>query len=163
MSEQIKVVVKEVGKTPEVRYIDNSIKAMQKIVGGYIQVVPHWPGSVSKKVTMMCNEEGKLRGLEPNFDIPGDRIVGNILITRTDDEGETVSLTESDIARIELGYHWAILREKKDYLKKGYYDFMGNTVMYEGGSHGEDLDSREMVPVEVIKSEGEFIKELYED
>lgn len=42
--------------------IEGSLKSMQSIVGGYIQAV--YP--FEEPVALICNEEGKLLGLEPN-------------------------------------------------------------------------------------------------
>ena len=53
----------EPGKAPERIDIDNELEALQDAVGGYIQVLypdPHRP------VGLICNEEGKLRGLPAN-------------------------------------------------------------------------------------------------
>ena len=40
MSEKIRVLVIEPGKNPEEREIDNDLKTMQELVGGYIEPVP---------------------------------------------------------------------------------------------------------------------------
>lgn len=44
-------------------------------------------------------------------------------------------------------------------LKIGYYEVFGNTVHYEGGATGDDLDSMEEIPVDVIEDMGEYIGE----
>lgn len=50
------------GKKPELISIDGSLESMQQIVGGLIQAV--YP--FDDPVVLMCNDEGKLIGLEPN-------------------------------------------------------------------------------------------------
>ena len=62
MGNRIKVLLYEPCKEPRMVEIDNSLKAMQDVVGGYIEVLSPW----SNDVVIVCNEEGKLRGLEPN-------------------------------------------------------------------------------------------------
>lgn len=104
--DKIKVLVKRVGENPEVISIENHYKEMQKLVGGYMQLVPYYPEPVSKEVACFCNEEGKLEGLEPNYSIPGDIIVGDVFFSRTDAEGDQVSLTDKDIQDIEKAYGW---------------------------------------------------------
>ena len=49
-------------KYPEVIEIDGSLKSLQKEVAGPIQAVYPWDDPVA----LICNEEGKLIGLEPN-------------------------------------------------------------------------------------------------
>lgn len=45
-------------------------------------------------------------------------------------------------------------------VREGIWDFMGNTVEYEGGDTAFDLDSNEEIPVEVLAFLGTFIKEF---
>lgn len=55
--------------------LDNDLKTFQKIVGGYIETVTFLDG-----VTVICNEEGKLRGLPANFHMLGDTICGTAIV-----------------------------------------------------------------------------------
>ena len=50
------------GKAPEVREIKDELSALQEAVGGLIQVV--YP--FRDPVALVCNDEGKLLGMEPN-------------------------------------------------------------------------------------------------
>lgn len=59
---KIKVIKKVVGEEPEVVEIEDTLKSYQSIVGGYIECV-----RFTKDITIVCNDEGKLIGLEPNF------------------------------------------------------------------------------------------------
>lgn len=56
------ILVIEPGRKPEVQEIDGSLKSMQNIVGGYIQVI--YP--FDDPVALVCNEEGKLTDLPVN-------------------------------------------------------------------------------------------------
>ena len=58
----MRVLVIEPECRPEVREIDDSLKAMQEIVGGYIQ--PIYP--FDDPVALVCNDEGKLMNLPAN-------------------------------------------------------------------------------------------------
>ena len=58
----MRVLVIEPERRPEVREIDDSLKAMQEIVGGYIQPVYPFEDSVA----LVCNEEGKFMDLPAN-------------------------------------------------------------------------------------------------
>ena len=56
-----RVLVIEPECRPEVREIDDSLKAMQEIVGGYIQ-----PIYLDDSVALVCNDEGKVMNLPLN-------------------------------------------------------------------------------------------------
>ena len=60
------------GKAPERMELDGSLEAMQKFVGGTIQAV--YPSS--DPVAIVCNDEGKLMGLERNRALRDDS--GNV-------------------------------------------------------------------------------------
>jgi len=92
MEKTIKVVVKEVNELCEVREIENTLEALKTIVEGHIEVA-HFRDCVS----MICNEEGKFDGLLPNFATAHDIIVGNVLFTAVDEEGDGRSLTEDEV------------------------------------------------------------------
>ena len=55
---EITVLKVEPGKSPETVTMPNTLDAMQKMVGGYIEVLP------LSDVCLVCNEDGKLLGLE---------------------------------------------------------------------------------------------------
>lgn len=59
---KIRVIMMRPRKRATVEVIDASLSGMQEVVGGYIQAV--YP--FDDPVAIVCNEEGKLNGLEPN-------------------------------------------------------------------------------------------------
>ena len=61
-SAAMRILVVEPERRPEVREIDDSLKAMQDIVGGLIQ--PIYP--FDDPVALVCNDEGKLMNLPAN-------------------------------------------------------------------------------------------------
>ncbi len=71
MAETIRVLYKQVGKPFEVREVPNELSALQALVGGLIETV-----HVFEDVLLICNEEGRIRGLKPNpflgYDFRGD-------------------------------------------------------------------------------------------
>lgn len=94
----MKVVYREPGKSPEVREIDNDLKVLQELVGGYIETVRF------NDITMIINEEGKLNGLPVNFLMVGNgyaqAIVGPVIFCRS--EGfDFTSLKDEDIEMIQ--------------------------------------------------------------
>lgn len=58
----MKVLAVMPGEAPEEMEIDGTLEAMQQIVGGLIQALYPW----ADPVALVCNDEGKLLGLEPN-------------------------------------------------------------------------------------------------
>ena len=89
--------------------IENTLEAMHKEVGGYIETVT-LPIRSSKKYVVICNEEGRIRGLKDNviaemmLDI---NFVGDIFICTLNDAGELADLPESDIEIFEQCAHIA--------------------------------------------------------
>lgn len=57
---KLKVVLVEPRKPARIVEIDHSLESMQKIVGVYIETF-----QLDDEVFIICNEEGKLNGLEP--------------------------------------------------------------------------------------------------
>lgn len=90
--DKIKVVIVEAGKLPATQYIGNDLKSMQEVVGGYIEEVMLDDGTV-----LICNEEGKLRGLKPNRRVGNDIIAGTFFIAGDDGSEDLVSLTDEQI------------------------------------------------------------------
>lgn len=70
----MKIVIKRAGQNPEVREIQGTLKNLKEIVGGYIECIDFGFANI----LMVCNEEGKLLGLTPNFVYMGDIIVGDV-------------------------------------------------------------------------------------
>lgn len=72
---QILAVIKEPGQAPRLEPLfENSLEALQAAVGGCIETV-----TFSEDLVIICNEEGRLRGLPFNVEIGGVGFVGTIL------------------------------------------------------------------------------------
>ena len=106
MGNSIRVIIKrpedKVGKPMHIR---PNLKRLQQIVGGYIEHVPLGNG-----VALICNEEGKIKGLEHNFNITDgfgnllDTVVGTVIVAGVDGE---------ELADVPINLH-----EWKQYLWK---------------------------------------------
>lgn len=96
----IKVLKVEPDKAPELIEMPNELKAMQELVGGFIEVFP-----LAEDAAIVCNEEGKMNGMELNRPIYHEGkmieiIAGTFFIAGDDlDIGEFVSLTDEQIAQ----------------------------------------------------------------
>ena len=77
----MKAIRKKPGAQPEIIEVENTLKALQAEVGGYIETV-----SIAD-VVIICNEEGRLCGLPYNCRFFGVDFVGTILVVgRNKDE-----------------------------------------------------------------------------
>lgn len=94
----MKAIRKKLGCAPELVEVDNTLKALQTEVGGYIETV-----SIAD-VVIICNEEGRLCGLPYNCRFVGVDFVGTILVVGRDRD-EFCDVPEADF----LMYH---LREE---------------------------------------------------
>lgn len=95
MNKKLTVVMVKPHKTPYVTEITDELSALQRCVGGYIEVVGNGDGTL-----IICNEEGKLQGLEGNRRIrDGASIIAGTFFVVGDDGENFRSLTESEVTR----------------------------------------------------------------
>lgn len=92
MKKEIKVVMVEPSKHPTIATINNDLESLQKAVGGLIEFV-----DIEENVCILCNEEGKLIGLEGNRRFYNDIIVGTFYVCGLDVDGDLDSLTPSQM------------------------------------------------------------------
>lgn len=74
----MKAIRKKPGCAPELIDIDNTLKALQAEVGGYIETV-----TITSDAVIICNEEGRILGLPYNCRFVGVDFVGTVLIVGT--------------------------------------------------------------------------------
>ena len=79
---KIRAIVKRTDEQyGHVTNISSTLKNLQKIVEGPIETV-----KVMEDMVIICNEEGKLRGLDANFVCGQDIIVGEVAVVGVDGE-----------------------------------------------------------------------------
>ena len=97
---EITVLMVEPGKHPKVTTLKVDLESLQKAVSigadyqGLIEFV-----SLGNNDCIMCNEEGKLIGLDGNRRLGNDILVGVFYIMSENEDGELVSLSEKKIKR----------------------------------------------------------------
>lgn len=97
---EITALMVEPGKHPKVTILKDDLDSLQKAVSigadyqGLIEFVSLRDGDC-----IMCNEEGKLIGLEGNRRLGDDILVGVFYIMSENEDGELVSLTDQKIKR----------------------------------------------------------------
>ena len=88
----MRAIVKEPGRMPAIRNVSNELRALQDIVGGYIETV-----TFTTECVAICNEEGRLRGMAPNICFCGVDFVGPLIFVGVDGE-EFTDLTQEQAA-----------------------------------------------------------------
>ena len=97
----MKAIRKKPGCAPEIIEVENTLKALQTEVGGYIETV-----TIASDAVVICNEEGRLCGLPYNCRFVGVDFVGPILVVGRNKD-EFCDVPEADF----LMYH---LRGEED-------------------------------------------------
>ena len=100
MQNEIKVVIVEPHKNPTITTIKTKLENLQEAVGGLIEII-----DIEDNVCILCNEEGKLTGLEGNRALGEDILVGNFYVCGSNNEGELTSLTDSQIEKY-IQFFW---------------------------------------------------------
>ena len=73
--ERITVIICEPGMLPRIDRIENTLETMQEIVGGYIETV-----TFAEDCCIVCNEEGRLKGLAPCMKLFGVDFAGTCMV-----------------------------------------------------------------------------------
>lgn len=86
---QINVVIKRPGyQSFTDPLFDNTLEAFQKAVGGYIETV-----TLCSDLIIVCNEEGRIRGLPYNTTIAGIDFYGTIIaVSKRRDEFASIKM-----------------------------------------------------------------------
>lgn len=104
----MRVVIKRPGMLACIWEIENTLKAFQEEVGGYIETVPF-----DGELLAIVNEEGRIMGLPYNFTLNGERIVGTAVICKTAGD-EFAGLTEEEADLVERIFDAGVLREVRE-------------------------------------------------
>ena len=97
---EIKVLMVEPGKHPKEVTIGNDLDSLQKAVSigcdhqGLIEIV-----GIEDRVCILCNEEGKLLGLEGNRRLGADIITGVFYVVGEESRGNLISLTDNQMEK----------------------------------------------------------------
>ncbi|MDT8716043.1 DUF3846 domain-containing protein [Clostridium sp. 19966] len=97
---------------PYAAEIESGLEPMQELVGGSIEMV-----DLDDKTSLVCNEEGKIQGLEGNRRIGRDIIAGTFFLCGFNEEGESVSLSDEQISK-----YYERFREPEHYSQEEVED-----------------------------------------
>lgn len=78
---KISVIIKEPGKKPRHTHISNTLKNLQNIVGGYIEVV-----RIADNAAFIVNEEGLILDMHYCFSCMGYHLFGPVILVGVDGE-----------------------------------------------------------------------------
>ncbi len=108
----MRVLIVEPKKEPYVKEIQNDLKSMQEVVGGYIEII-----EIDKNIVIVDNEEGKCIPLDGNRRIGIDIIAGTFFVCGSDDNGNLLSLTDNEIEK-----YYERFKEPKNYTPEEVED-----------------------------------------
>ena len=99
----MKIVIKEPNKRAEVVEFEEDgkvleLEELQDLVGGYIE---YTGDDGLDGIDMILDEEGKLKGREFNFRTKYDFLVGTVVFAFSNDEGETIGLTDEQVETVK--------------------------------------------------------------
>ena len=103
----IDVLFKKPNRNPKKVTIENTLEAMQKLVGGRIEILQ------TDDVLLVCNEEGKINNLEPNVVFRNDIIWGSFFIAGDDYENaDFISISKKQYRKFARQFAKKIQNEK---------------------------------------------------
>ncbi len=106
MPKEITALMVEPGRHPRAITLKTDLDSLQKAVSigadyqGLIEII-----SIEKGVCILCNEEGKLIGLDGNRRLGRDIIAGVFYVLGDSEDGELVSLSEEKL-KIYREFFW---------------------------------------------------------
>lgn len=106
----IRAIIKNPGEAPYEAWIENELKTLQEMVGGYIEA---YTLCNTPAVIVICNEEGKLEGMPYNCRLAGETFVGPIVLVGV--RGEEFADCPVSLAAAQSA--WTGLRSTKSYKK----------------------------------------------
>lgn len=83
----MRVLIKSPGSDYRQIVVPNQLEVLQQLVDGYIETVTIH--GATKDIVVICDEEGRLKGKEPNCTIAGVSFVGSIVVCGVDGEDFT--------------------------------------------------------------------------
>jgi len=116
LQRNIRVLVVEPNKLPYEKVIPNRLKDKQNLVGGLIE---YTRVDNDENSLVICNEEGKILGLEWNREIGDDIIAGTFFIVGDNpDIGEDRSLTDEQIEKYKERFNEKSIEKTNMFLLK---------------------------------------------
>jgi hypothetical protein len=94
----MKILYKLPGQEPRSMIVPNKLEVLQQLVSGYIEHDAMYEYGERANYSILVNEEGKLLGLERNFKLYEDYIVGPAIFVR--ESGDEFTGVPEDAAKM---------------------------------------------------------------
>ena len=123
---EIKVLMVEPGEYPKVTTLKNDLDSLQEAVSigaeykGLIEIV-----GLEEGICILCNEEGKLIGLEGNRRLGRDILTGVFYVVGEDGEGNLTSLPEPMIEKYKQVF-WTPQVFSENEIEASIYTIFGS-------------------------------------
>lgn len=120
---KIKVLMVEPMKHPLETTLDNDLDSLQNAVSigceyqGLIEIIP-----IESGVVFLCNEEGKLNGMEGNRKFGADILTGVFYVCGEDKHGNLASLSDENMAKYKSRFWHPEFYTDDDVQRAVYYD-----------------------------------------
>ena len=136
MNDKIKCLLVKPYELPKEIIIDNTLEAKQKIVGGDIECAYL---QNDNDVVLICNREGKIKGMDLNRDIRHDIIAGPFLIVGDDYEnGDFKSLTNKQIEKYKVLFDENSITKTENKVNKIISNTINEIIEYQKKSYREE-------------------------
>ena len=117
MSNKIRILVVEPFKEPYQIRIEHTLRNLQRIVSGYIEIL-----QLDHNTDIICNDEGKINGLLLNRFVDYDIILGTFIIAGHKDS-ETISLSRKQIKKYKEVFRLNTHQKYMSYLFNNSRDY----------------------------------------
>ena len=121
---EIKALMVEPLKEPKVVTLKTDLESLQQAVSivaddqGLIEII-----SLGDGTCILCNEEGKIIGLQGNRRIGNDIIAGVFYVIGENDDGELISLTDQQLEFYEKRFFFPEYYTKEDIANHVFITF----------------------------------------
>ncbi|MDD3453555.1 MAG: DUF3846 domain-containing protein [Bacilli bacterium] len=122
-SNKLLILKVEPNELPYEKEIINDLKSLQNEVDGLIEMI-----DIDDKTCLVCNEEGKLLGMDLNRVVGNDIIAGNFFISRFNETGDLVSLTSEQIEKYKEKYNEKSINEVDEKLVSLSFERGGKNI-----------------------------------
>ena len=109
---KIRILVVEPNKEPYQVKIEYTLRNLQNIVGGLIDII-----ELEKNIDLICNDEGKILGLPTNRITEYDIIAGTFIVA-AQQYGEMISLSRKQIKKYKKVFNLSKHKKYITFLKQ---------------------------------------------
>lgn len=120
MTEEINGLLVLPGEDPVPVRFENSVKAIRALIGGHFQAIQCQ--TIEEDTWLLCDDDGKYKGLDPNFMLQDDIFVGPVLFVGSNELGDDFD----DISRSAMKRIVAFMPLLRTSMKKKLWRLIRN-------------------------------------